>query len=148
MITGDKQETAVNIGRSCKLVSAKATLLVAESLTDQNCEHVLRDLCNRAKELEDSVLVINGASTHVAVNQHAKLFMELVQNVRSIICCQVTPLQKAQIVACVKANTKYVCLSIGDGANDVSMIQTADIGIGIFGREGTQAARASDYAIR
>ncbi len=40
-----------------------------------------------------------------------------------------------------------VTLSIGDGANDVNMINAAHIGIGIEGVEGTQAARAADYSI-
>jgi P-type E1-E2 ATPase len=61
---------------------------------------------------------------------------------------RVTPLQKAKIVAMVKLHTGETCLAIGDGANDVSMIQEAHIGVGLFGKEGTQAARSSDYALR
>lgn len=65
----------------------------------------------------------------------------------SVICCRVTPLQKALVVRVVKHGEGKITCSIGDGANDVSMIQEAHVGVGIFGKEGTQAALASDYAI-
>jgi P-type E1-E2 ATPase len=64
-----------------------------------------------------------------------------------VIACRLTPLQKALLVTLVRKELKRVTLSIGDGANDVSMIQSANVGIGIAGKEGAQAARASDYAI-
>src|ERR1700733_1165131 len=60
---------------------------------------------------------------------------------------RVSPLQKAQVVRLVKKNQKAIFLAIGDGANDVSMIQAAHIGIGISGVEGLQAARSADVAI-
>ena len=60
---------------------------------------------------------------------------------------RVSPLQKALVVKLVKKNTSSILLAIGDGANDVSMIQAAHVGIGISGVEGLQAARASDVAI-
>jgi P-type E1-E2 ATPase len=63
-----------------------------------------------------------------------------------VICCRVTPLQKARVVGLVKKQQQRVTLAIGDGANDVSMIQQAHIGVGIAGKEGTQAVRASDYS--
>ena len=92
--------------------------------------------------------MIDGATLIYALKEHAALFLKLTSMATAVVCCRVTPLQKAQIVRLVKLETKEVCLSIGDGANDVSMIQEAHIGIGIFGKEGTQAARASDYAIQ
>ena len=64
-----------------------------------------------------------------------------------VICCRVSPKQKAQIVHLVKDGLRVMCLAIGDGANDVSMIQAADIGVGISGEEGLQAVNSSDYAI-
>jgi len=66
----------------------------------------------------------------------------------TVICNRVTPLQKAKVVRLIRNQCKSVCLSIGDGANDVSMIQEANIGVGIYGKEGNQAARASDFALR
>jgi len=65
----------------------------------------------------------------------------------SVICCRVSPLQKAKVVLLVKDNTSALTLAIGDGANDVSMIQAAHIGVGIHGEEGSQAARASEYSL-
>ncbi len=58
-----------------------------------------------------------------------------------------SPLQKALVVKLVKKNQKSILLAIGDGANDVSMIQAAHVGVGISGVEGLQAARAADVAI-
>jgi len=73
--------------------------------------------------------------------------LELSQMCRSVVCCRVSPLQKAQVVRLVRDHQNSITLAIGDGANDVSMIQAAHIGIGISGEEGLQAARASDYSI-
>jgi len=64
-----------------------------------------------------------------------------------VICCRVSPLQKALVVRLVKDGLKAMTLAVGDGANDVSMIQAADVGIGISGEEGLQAVNSSDYAI-
>ena len=185
MITGDKQETAINIGKACRLVAANARLVIVDDLPSDNPDAIKQAMQRHVEqahqyrhpppqqqqqqqasddvagegavemeemgEMEDKrpvALVVSGHSAHVAVGQEPKLFMELVGLVDSVVCAQVTPLQKAQVVQCVKSQTDAVCLAIGDGANDVSMIQTADVGVGIFGREGTQAARASDFAIR
>jgi len=74
-------------------------------------------------------------------------FLFLATACRTVICCRATPKNKAQLVEFIKRKTKAVTLAIGDGANDVSMIQAAHVGIGIYGREGMQALAASDYAI-
>ncbi|KFW90488.1 putative phospholipid-transporting ATPase ID, partial [Phalacrocorax carbo] len=77
------------------------------------------------------------------------LEMELVRTAcmcKVVICCRVTPLQKAQVVELVKKYKKAVTLAIGDGANDVSMIKTAHIGVGISGQEGMQAVLSSDFS--
>ena len=71
----------------------------------------------------------------------------MAEHCTSVICCRVTPLQKALVVELVKKYKEAVCLAIGDGANDVSMIKAADIGVGISGQEGMQAVLASDYSI-
>ncbi|CAJ0958408.1 unnamed protein product [Ranitomeya imitator] len=75
-----------------------------------------------------------------------KNFVDLACECRSVICCRVTPKQKAMVVDLVKKYKKAVTLSIGDGANDVSMIKTAHIGVGISGQEGMQAVMSSDYS--
>lgn len=92
-------------------------------------------------------MVIDGHSLGFALHDHTEEFLRLGRLCRSVICCRVTPLQKALVVRVVKQGEQKVSLAIGDGANDVSMIQEAHVGVGIFGKEGTQAARASDYAI-
>jgi phospholipid-transporting ATPase len=92
-------------------------------------------------------MVIDGHSLGFALHDHTEAFLTLGKACRSVICCRVTPLQKALVVRVVKQGEQRISLAIGDGANDVSMIQEAHVGVGIFGREGTQAARASDYAI-
>ncbi|VDP04896.1 unnamed protein product [Heligmosomoides polygyrus] len=93
-------------------------------------------------------LVINGDSLAFALDERLeRLFLEIACMCMAVICCRVTPLQKAQVVDLVKRNKKAVTLSIGDGANDVSMIKTAHIGVGISGQEGMQAVLASDYSI-
>ena len=75
-------------------------------------------------------------------------FMFLSLRCKSVICCRVSPSQKADIVKAVRKEVKdSITLAIGDGANDVPMIQSAHIGIGISGQEGLQAANASDYSI-
>lgn len=65
----------------------------------------------------------------------------------SVVCCRVSPKQKAEVVKIAKDHKKWICLSVGDGANDVPMIMEAHIGVGIRGKEGTQAVRSSDYAV-
>ena len=78
----------------------------------------------------------------------SRLFLDLSLNSQAVVCCRVAPKQKALVVRMVKSNiVGAITLSIGDGANDVPMLKEADVGVGIFGEEGTQAAMASDYAI-
>ena len=93
-------------------------------------------------------LIIQGESVHLCTSkgEAGKLFWFLIQHSRSVICCRCSPIQKSEIVKFVKNNTKDLTLAIGDGENDVNMIKTAHIGIGIYGKEGAQAAYNSDYA--
>lgn len=95
------------------------------------------------------VLVIDGAALDQALadDQHKQLLLRLSSQCSSVICCRVSPLQKALIVRLIKDGLGVMTLAIGDGANDVSMIQAADVGIGIYGEEGLQAVNSSDYAI-
>ncbi|CAH2015795.1 unnamed protein product [Acanthoscelides obtectus] len=93
-------------------------------------------------------IVVNGHSlVHCLHPNLERLFCEVTSRCRSVICCRVTPLQKALVVELVKKTKRAVTLAIGDGANDVSMIKAAHIGVGISGQEGMQAVLASDYSI-
>ncbi|XP_027402338.1 phospholipid-transporting ATPase IK isoform X2 [Bos indicus x Bos taurus] len=82
-----------------------------------------------------------------AEERRERAFVELASRCQAVICCRVTPKQKALIVALVKKYQNVVTLAIGDGANDVNMIKTADIGVGVAGQEGMQAVQNSDYVL-
>jgi magnesium-transporting ATPase (P-type) len=93
-------------------------------------------------------LVIDGKALHYSLSMDCrKSFLELALTCCTVICCRATPKNKALVVDFIKKFTGAITLAIGDGANDVSMIQAAHVGVGIYGREGTQALSASDYAI-
>jgi phospholipid-transporting ATPase len=147
VITGDKQETAINIGYSCRLLTKDMTLNCIRVQSGDECEQKLRSAIADIEKNEKMALVIDGISLGFALAQYEDLLLKLSLSCAAVICCRTTPLQKAAVVKMVRKGTKEICLAIGDGANDVSMIQEANIGVGIFGKEGTQAARAADYAI-
>eukprot|EP01038_Epipyxis_sp_PR26KG_P006476 gene6476-8908_t len=78
-----------------------------------------------------------------------KMLLSLCIICKSVIACRVSPEQKRLLVRLVKLGIypRPVTLSIGDGANDVAMIQEAQIGIGMSGKEGRQAVNSSDFSI-
>jgi len=92
--------------------------------------------------------VIDGRTLGFALQKdlHQK-FVRLARKCRSVLCCRATPLQKGEVVKLIRDQLHVMTLAIGDGANDVSMIQVADVGIGLSGQEGMQAVMSSDYAI-
>lgn len=93
-------------------------------------------------------MVIEGKSLTFALEKDLeRTFYELAIKCKAVICCRVSPLQKALVVKLVKKFSKSILLAIGDGANDVSMIQAAHVGVGISGVEGLQAARSADFSI-
>lgn len=154
VLTGDRQETAINIGMSCKLLSEDMNLLIVNEdtleKTRQNIRNKLEIMSNQttAADLSTLALVIDGASLGFALSPSMeKEFLELAVSCKSVICCRVSPLQKALVVKLVKRHLKSLLLAIGDGANDVSMIQAAHVGVGISGMEGQQAARSADVSI-
>lgn len=98
--------------------------------------------------MSEFALVINGQSLVFALTpQNEKEFLELACLCKAVICCRVTPGQKKAVVDLVKTHKKAITLAVGDGANDVSMIKSAHIGVGISGQEGQQAVLASDFSI-
>ncbi|GLV35748.1 uncharacterized protein CBL_01101 [Carabus blaptoides fortunei] len=103
-----------------------------------------------AKKSRKRALVVDGKTLTFILDKRSNLtkpFLRLTKFCSSVLCCRATPLQKAYIVKVVKEELKMRTLAIGDGANDVSMIQTADVGIGISGQEGMQAVMAADFAL-
>ncbi|XP_059894053.1 probable phospholipid-transporting ATPase IM [Gadus macrocephalus] len=177
VLTGDKQETAENIGYACNMLREDMTevFIVAANTAEgvrEELEKARRTMCpdapdkpvvvesraglfwrQKTRKVEDEAvngeyaLVINGHSLAYALEKDLEL--ELLRTAcmcQTVICCRVTPLQKAQVVELVKHYKQAVTLAIGDGANDVSMIKAAHIGVGISGQEGMQAVLSSDYS--
>ncbi|XP_006869134.1 PREDICTED: probable phospholipid-transporting ATPase IK [Chrysochloris asiatica] len=217
MLTGDKQETAVNIGFACQLLSEDMIILeekeivhILKSYSDSNNnlldgkgrfrpqvkiamvitgdfldQLMIPTLFDKHKSLPRSMLAEEawgepslhqeawltrvprmwhsflmplGISCVARQAQGRKLsespevrreraFVDLAVRCQAVICCRVTPKQKALIVTLVKRHKGVVTLAIGDGANDVNMIKTADIGVGLAGQEGMQAVQNSDYVL-
>lgn len=152
MLTGDKQNTAIQIALSCNFISPepKGQLLLINGKTEdevgRSLDRVLLTMRITTSEPKDVAFVIDGWALEIALKHYRKAFTDLAILSRTALCCRMTPSQKAQLVEILKS-CDYRTLAIGDGGNDVRMIQQADIGVGISGREGLQAARAADYSI-
>ncbi|XP_009874685.1 PREDICTED: phospholipid-transporting ATPase IK, partial [Apaloderma vittatum] len=191
VLTGDKQETAMNIGYACKLLTDDMEILEEKEISEilkaywvsnNNLSSSGEALCSgrlsqqrpEASCHKNRALVISGdlldkilhtgevlkkgqlwrwlvccraTGSQEQGSLVEKAFVDLAPSCQAVICCRVTPKQKALIVQLVKKHKKVVTLAIGDGANDVNMIKTADIGVGISGLEGMQAVQCSDYAL-
>eukprot|EP00124_Ichthyophonus_hoferi_P000614 Ihof_evm7s24 gene=Ihof_evmTU7s24 len=150
VLTGDKQETAINIGFACQLLNNNMQIFIVNerSKTDVLAKiQALKDQADAEVNPVEKALVIDGPSLEFALEDECRLeLLDLAIGCKAVVCCRVSPMQKAEVVNLVKDNRPSVTLAIGDGANDVSMIQAAHIGIGISGLEGRQAVLASDYS--
>uniref|UniRef100_A0A3B3TMN4 Phospholipid-transporting ATPase n=1 Tax=Poecilia latipinna TaxID=48699 RepID=A0A3B3TMN4_9TELE len=152
VLTGDKQETAINIGYSCRLVTHGMSLII---VNEDSLDATRATLTTHCSSLGDSLrkenelaLIIDGQTLKYALSfELRQAFLDLALSCKAVICCRVSPLQKSEIVDMVKKHVKAITLAIGDGANDVGMIQTAHVGVGISGNEGMQATNSSDYSI-
>uniref|UniRef100_A0A8D3AJ75 Phospholipid-transporting ATPase n=1 Tax=Scophthalmus maximus TaxID=52904 RepID=A0A8D3AJ75_SCOMX len=152
ILTGDKQETAINIGHSCKLLTKNMGMLVINEDTLDGTRELLSHHCGMLGDAlykeNDFALIIDGKTLKYALTFGVRqYFLDLALSCKAVICCRVSPLQKSEVVEMVKKQVKVITLAIGDGANDVGMIQTAHVGVGISGNEGLQAANSSDYSI-
>ncbi|KAF5445365.1 hypothetical protein F2P56_034416 [Juglans regia] len=171
VLTGDKMETAINIGFACSLLRQGMKQIVISSETQEIKalekvgdkttvaeafkENVRHQISEGKKLLSTSTqnsgalaLIIDGKSLAFALEYDVKdMFLELALGCASVICCRSSPKQKALVTRLVKITTGNTTLAIGDGANDVGMLQEADIGVGISGVEGMQAVMSSDIAI-
>ncbi|KAM7407171.1 hypothetical protein PAMA_003076 [Pampus argenteus] len=169
VLTGDKMETAAATCYASKLFrrSTQILELTKKRTEEQSLHDVLfelnrtvlrqRSISGLSVDCLDFGLIIDGAtlSAVLKANQegagtgnYREIFLEICRNCSAVLCCRMAPLQKAQIVKLIKSSKEHpITLAIGDGANDVSMILEAHVGIGIMGKEGRQAARNSDYAI-
>ncbi|KAG6744392.1 hypothetical protein POTOM_053112 [Populus tomentosa] len=233
VLTGDKQETAISIGLSCKLLAPDMEQIIINGNSENECRKLLADAkakcglkpsnkgsqyltCNKNAEMDHLErperkeeapisLIIDGNSLVYILEKELEsevkiILLHLIQHLdlisnfnlyflafdtlssmsifvelslfginlillitssfmiplqlfdiatycKVVLCCRVAPLQKAGIVDLIKSRTDDMTLAIGDGANDVSMIQMADVGVGICGQEGRQAVMASDFAM-
>ena len=173
MLTGDKMNTAYNIGLSCNLISKNMKIFNIcgiEPKKDENTLEIInkneRDQIildfgkefNKYKGEYDSMKgqtlqygILVDEKALLTINEDyeiQKIFLDIAKDAVAVICCRVSPLQKSQVVKMMKnfsPNSKT--LAIGDGGNDVSMIMEAHIGVGIYGEEGMRAVQSSDYAI-
>lgn len=191
VLTGDKQETAISIGLSCRLLTTDMQQIIINGTSEQECRNLLaeakskyfvtsaccgdqslirkKDTANgyleipvdsksvdtvswnpgKEEDLTSSLaLIIDGNSlVYILEKDLESQLFDLATSCQVVVCCRVAPLQKAGIVDLIKSRTDDLTLAIGDGANDVSMIQMADVGVGICGQEGRQAVMASDFAM-
>ncbi|KAK5649128.1 hypothetical protein RI129_004020 [Pyrocoelia pectoralis] len=144
MLTGDKLETATCIAKSSRLVSRTQGLFVLKKVETRTDAHLE---LNAFRRRSDCALVVSGESLEVCLNYYQQEFMELATAAPAVVCCRCSPTQKAQVVQLIQKQTGKRTAAVGDGGNDVSMIQQADAGIGIEGREGKQASLAGDFSI-
>uniref|UniRef100_A0A8C2GDY7 Phospholipid-transporting ATPase n=1 Tax=Cyprinus carpio TaxID=7962 RepID=A0A8C2GDY7_CYPCA len=134
VLTGDKLETAMNIGYSCNMLRDDMNeVFIISGHTMVEMALNVRFVCCYLK-------------AHALEADLEQILVDVACLCKTVICCRVTPLQKALVVELIKRHKRAVTLAIGDGANDVSMIKTAHIGVGISGQEGMQAVLASDYS--
>ncbi|KAJ6922656.1 phospholipid-transporting ATPase 1-like isoform X1 [Populus alba x Populus x berolinensis] len=173
VLTGDKQETAMSIGLSCKLLTPDMEKIIINGNSENDCRKLLSDAkakcglnlsnkgsqylkCNAEmdylqrpeKEEVPLALIIDGNSlVYILEKELESELFDIATYCKAVLCCRVAPLQKAGIVDLIKSRSDDMTLAIGDGANDVSMIQMADVGVGICGQEGRQAVMASDFAM-
>ncbi|XP_061655264.1 phospholipid-transporting ATPase IH isoform X1 [Phyllopteryx taeniolatus] len=174
VLTGDKMETASATCYASKLFHRNTQILelTTKRTEEQSLHDVLfdlsrtvlrqhggmtRDISGLSGDYMDYGLIIDGATLSTVMKpgqedsnsgNYKEIFLEICRNCSAVLCCRMAPLQKAQIVKLIKASKEHpITLAIGDGANDVSMILEAHVGIGLMGKEGRQAVRNSDYAI-
>ena len=157
MLTGDKVETATCISISTGIKSKNQSI---KYITEDNSKDKIKKILDNYSSLmfnntnsssnnnnNTSLLVIDGNCLDTVLNSFEEVFFKIALNSSSVICCRCSPTQKAQVVKLAKKYTNKRLSSVGDGGNDVAMIQEAHVGIGIVGKEGMQASLASDFSI-
>ncbi|BFZ00490.1 hypothetical protein BsWGS_03529 [Bradybaena similaris] len=151
VLTGDKEETAVNISHAAgHFTSDMHELRLTCVANEEDCDPQMQELMSQTSvpgQKVDFALIIDGQSLAYVMKSHKDMLHRLCSRCATVLCCRMSPIQKAEVVALIKNSPgRPVTAAIGDGANDVSMIQEADVGLGIMGKEGRQAVRNSDYA--
>ncbi|KII60775.1 Phospholipid-transporting ATPase IB [Thelohanellus kitauei] len=162
MLTGDKQETATNIGFSCHLLESTMQLFTLSSGSTTECrqklENILemqnivcstKNMVKNPKRCQNIALILTGNDLKYVLSKEClNSFLNLAVYCKTVICCRVSASQKKEILVTVKNGVSdTVTLAIGDGANDCNMIRSAHVGVGILGKEGIIAANTADFAI-
>lgn len=144
MLTGDKIETATCIAISSKLVARNQYIHQVAKL--KSVQEV-REMLDFLRSKLDCCLVIDGESLQLSLDHHKTEFIELATQLTAVVACRCSPTQKADVARLIRGHTRKRVCCIGDGGNDVSMIQAADVGLGIEGKEGKQASLAADFSL-
>ncbi|KAL4104648.1 hypothetical protein QTP88_019931 [Uroleucon formosanum] len=151
ILTGDKEETALNIGFSTSLITQDSSIIIFNESDLMDLRHTINQkIYNLGLTVEtiNCTLIISGRLLKHALSSDLKMkFLKLCLDCKSVICYRISPTQKAEIVDLVTKYTNEVTLAISDGANDVPMLHNASIGVGVIGLDGLQAYNASDYSI-
>uniref|UniRef100_A0A673UBM4 Phospholipid-transporting ATPase n=1 Tax=Suricata suricatta TaxID=37032 RepID=A0A673UBM4_SURSU len=144
MLTGDKLETATCTAKNAHLVTRNQDIHVFRLVTNRSEAHLE---LNAFRRKHDCALVISGDSLEICLKYYEYEFMELACQCPAVVCCRCTPTQKAQVVRLLQERTGKLTCAVGDGGNDVSMIQESDCGVGVEGKEGKQASLAADFSV-
>eukprot|EP01117_Protostelium_nocturnum_P006113 TRINITY_DN2203_c0_g1_i3.p1 TRINITY_DN2203_c0_g1~~TRINITY_DN2203_c0_g1_i3.p1 ORF type:complete len:1236 (+),score=387.58 TRINITY_DN2203_c0_g1_i3:144-3851(+) len=156
VLTGDKLETAVNIAKTAKLIDMDSMNVVVikkdggdviKQIGEAKGKLEKKEKVKEGEEEKENAMVVDGSALEEIFKKNKDQFFEASNMCKSVLVCRASPLQKSEVVALYKEKQKKKLLAIGDGANDVSMIREAHVGVGISGKEGMQAALSSDYAI-
>lgn len=145
MLTGDKIETAISIAFSSRLLTKiDQFMIISKCTTKEEVEKHLISLSTRGY----NSLVIDGISLAVVIEYFLPRFIDIAKNLHCLIGCRYSPTQKAIMALSLRKYAHETVLCIGDGGNDVSMITSADVGVGIEGKEGSQASLAADFSLK
>ncbi|GAB1525352.1 Putative aminophospholipid-translocase [Rhizoctonia solani] len=144
MLTGDKVETATCIAISTKLVARNQYIHQIAKLKSPD---QARDQLDFLQSKSDCCLVIDGESLQLCLSHFENEFIEIATKLTAVVACRCSPTQKADVARLIRRYTRKRVCCIGDGGNDVSMIQASDVGVGIVGKEGKQASLAADFSV-
>ena len=145
MLTGDKIETVSCVAISTGLKGLDQEFFIMKEIKTE--ESLMRELNRFSSRSDKGVLVVDGNTLSTIYRYNEEFFFKLAVETKCVIACRCSPTQKAEVVKSLKKYSDQITLSIGDGGNDVPMINAADVGVGIVGKEGKQAALASDFSI-
>jgi phospholipid-translocating ATPase len=137
-------ETAECIAKSSRLVGRDMPIYTFQNVTGRMDTHLE---LNSFRKRCDHALLITGTSIETCLRYYEHEFVELARQSPAVVVCRCSPTQKTQIVRLLRDHTNNPVAAIGDGGNDVGMIQAADVGLGLEGKEGRQASLASDFSL-